>query len=113
MYLCSTEHSAAVLSREVYVWGYGKYGRLGLGDENNHFKPSHMSTMSGNPVMSVKCGELFTALLTSHGDCYTAGVVGMARLGIHKNLQAYVPSPVKHLAGVKVACIGAGVAWLL
>ena len=59
--------------------------------------------------MSVKCGELFTALLTSHGDCYTAGV-GTSASGYTQNPAAYlVPSQVEHLAGVKVACIGAGV----
>jgi hypothetical protein len=108
---CSTEHSAAVTGRwQVYVWGYGKYGRLGLGDERNHFKPAHMSTMSGNPVVSVKCGELFTALLTTHGDCYTTGVVGTSAAGYALNPGTYlVPRPVEHLVGVKVASIGAGV----
>ena len=108
---CSTEHSAVVTGRgQVYVWGYGKYGRLGLGDERNHFKPTHMSTMSGNPVVSVKCGELFTALLTTHGDCYTAGVVGTSATGYAQNPGIYlVPRPVEHLVRAKVVCIGTGV----
>ena len=46
---CSTEHSAIVTNvGNIYVWGYGKYGRLGLGDEKNVFKPMQMTTMSGH-----------------------------------------------------------------
>ena len=44
---CSTEHSAAVTVKGEVYGGVMKIGRLR--DENNHFKPSHMSTMSGNP----------------------------------------------------------------
>ena len=108
---CSTEHSAAITSKgQVYVWGYGKYGRLGLGDETDHFKPAYLSTMSGIASASIKCGELFTAILTNHGDCYTTGVIGTSAVGYTTDPGSYlVPRPVEHLSGVVIDCIGAGV----
>jgi alpha-tubulin suppressor-like RCC1 family protein len=31
---------ALTLDRELWVWGYGRYGQLGLGDNDNRLAPT-------------------------------------------------------------------------
>jgi hypothetical protein len=94
--------------------GYGKYGRLGLRDERNVFKPSKLTTMIGTPVVAAECGELFTVMLTSNGDCYTCGVIGTSADEYVQNPSAFqVPHLVEFLSGQSVCCIAAGVTHLV
>ena len=92
----------------VFVCGYGKYGRLGLRNEQNIYKPTEMVTMAGTPVVSVDCGELFTAMLTKHGDCYTCGVVGTLADEYKQNPSSFqVPCLVEYLSGQHVTHLAA------
>ena len=45
----------------LYTWGMGKYGRLGLGDEMDQYKPKLVYSLLGQKVKQVALGERHTA----------------------------------------------------
>lgn len=60
------EHSAAITADgEVYTWGHGDGGRLGLGNNAQSFVPVKVDALSSMKLKSkyVHCGDKFTAVL--------------------------------------------------
>lgn len=46
MVAAGAEHTAAVTEDgELYGWGWGRYGNLGLGDRNDRLVPEKVSTV--------------------------------------------------------------------
>ncbi|KAL0490990.1 serine/threonine-protein kinase [Acrasis kona] len=67
-------HSAAVTKNgEVYVWGSGENGKLGLNSTLNHAKPTLLHQLKNIYVQSVACGQTFTLALTTDGLVYGWG----------------------------------------
>lgn len=55
MVAAGAEHSAAVTEAgEVYGWGWGRYGNLGLGDRNDRLVPEKVSSIDVCPQL---CGS--------------------------------------------------------
>ncbi|CAK9167914.1 unnamed protein product [Ilex paraguariensis] len=53
MVAAGAEHTAAVTEDgELYGWGWGRYGNLGLGDRNDRLFPEKVSIVNG-PVSKV------------------------------------------------------------
>ena len=51
---CGSSHSAAITSSgELYCWGLGEYGRLGLGDTSTQLKPKLVKALFGQRVVQV------------------------------------------------------------
>ena len=48
-------------SREVYMWGFGKGGRLGHSDANNKKIPTLVKALSGRTIRSIACGKSHSA----------------------------------------------------
>ena len=62
---CGNEHSAAVTRNgEVLTWGRGSKHRLGHGSEDGEQGPRLVEALAGEDVVSVECGDAFTACLT-------------------------------------------------
>ncbi|RYH25810.1 hypothetical protein EON65_15255 [archaeon] len=60
------EHSAAITADgEVYTWGHGDGGRLGIGSNSQSFVPLKVDALSSMKLKSkfVHCGDKFTAVL--------------------------------------------------
>ncbi|KAI4308600.1 hypothetical protein L6164_031656 [Bauhinia variegata] len=76
---CGLFHSALVVNGNLWIWGKGDGGRLGLGHENPVFVPTL------NPHLdSVRCvalGGLHSVALTSIGEVFTWGYGGFGALG--------------------------------
>ena len=65
---CGHNHCAAICSRGiVHTWGFGKNGRLGHGDEENHTNPTSVSYFSHESFATVACGYAHT-LVSSLDD---------------------------------------------
>ena len=63
-------HSAASTSEgEVMTWGYGEYGQLGHGDEEDITRPAKLGreVFGGSAVMMVSCGGFHTMAVTEVG----------------------------------------------
>ncbi|KAK0424078.1 hypothetical protein QR680_008488 [Steinernema hermaphroditum] len=71
---CGDEHTVAIDSQgNVYVWGSGKNGRLGTGDENFVTTAIQITIPVGQTIMNVRCGHDCTALLTTSGIMLAMG----------------------------------------
>ncbi|BBG96538.1 Regulator of chromosome condensation family with FYVE zinc finger domain [Prunus dulcis] len=64
---CGAYHVAVLTSRtEVYTWGKGANGRLGLGDTEDKFSPTLVEALKDKQVKSIVCGTNFTAAICLH-----------------------------------------------
>jgi|EP00942_MAST-04A_sp_MAST-4A-sp1_P001101 alpha-tubulin suppressor-like RCC1 family protein len=71
---CGAEHSVAVNNDgKVMTWGLGEKFRLGHGEEESEGSPRLVEGLQHEHVISVTCGEQYTAALTESGDVYTWG----------------------------------------
>ncbi|XP_054270101.1 E3 ubiquitin-protein ligase HERC2 isoform X2 [Macrosteles quadrilineatus] len=92
---------------EVYAWGCGDGGRLGLGDCSNKEEPTLVSTLSGLRVTKVAVGNTYSAAITARGELYTWGRGNYGRLGHGSSEDVNLPTLVVGLKGqyiVDVAC---------
>lgn len=67
-------HSVAITdSGEVYVWGRGEYGRLGLGDKSGSSKlrPQKLKGLEGHRVIEASCGGTHSMVVTDEGKVFT------------------------------------------
>ena len=69
-------HTAAVSSNgELFTWGSGWGGKLGLGDENHRAVPTKVKIPGGEAVLKVACGLRITAAVTATGNLLTWYVI--------------------------------------
>lgn len=68
---------------ELYVWGRGEYGRLGLGDTSgsSRLKPHKVPGLENCHVVHASAGGTHTMCLTSEGLVYIWGRGSFGRLG--------------------------------
>ncbi|XP_073247991.1 serine/threonine-protein kinase Nek9-like [Porites lutea] len=80
---CGECHVVALTaSKEVYSWGCGEYGRLGLGNEDDCAAPQKVDVPAQCRLVSVCCGSDFTFLLTATGRLLGFGNNDENQLGI-------------------------------
>jgi alpha-tubulin suppressor-like RCC1 family protein len=60
---------------EVWAWGRGEFGRLGLGGSGNQLLPQRIDALTGAglEVAGVVCGSSFSAAVLRDGQLYTWG----------------------------------------
>ncbi|XP_071787892.1 uncharacterized protein [Asterias amurensis] len=86
---CGPYHVVAVgADGEVFSWGSGKYGQLGLGDEEDHCEPKEVS-VGQVFVRDVKCGVDGTMFLTDVGCLLACGNNENNKLGLN-NRQGFL-----------------------
>ncbi|XP_049844846.1 E3 ubiquitin-protein ligase HERC2 [Schistocerca gregaria] len=91
----------------VYAWGCGDDGRLGLGDTNSRDDPTLIQALVGKTVIHIACGSTYSAAITVAGELYTWGRGNYGRLGHGSCEDQNVPTLVAGLKGhyvVDVAC---------
>ncbi|CAM8947795.1 unnamed protein product [Rhodiola kirilowii] len=82
MVAAGAEHSVAVSEDgELYGWGWGRYGNLGLGDRNDRLVPQKVHSFHGEKMTQVACGWRHTISVTSSGGLYTYGWSKYGQLG--------------------------------
>ena len=69
---CGCHHSIALSSNgEVFTWGHGIDGVLGLGDCVDRNVPTKVQYLSKERIVKVACGDDHSAALTSTGKLFT------------------------------------------
>ncbi|EGD77365.1 NEK/NEK8 protein kinase [Salpingoeca rosetta] len=71
---CGESHVAVITEgRDMYTWGIGEYGKLGLGDEDDVFTPTkvHLHTLTAPEF--VACGVDASAVVSSSGQLFVTG----------------------------------------
>jgi len=65
---CGTHHTAACAETgEVFTWGAGEFGRLGLGDDDKGSTiPRQVAMLAGQKIVSVACGSFHTIAVSEN-----------------------------------------------
>eukprot|EP00899_Mesostigma_viride_P008862 jgi/Mesvir1/17978/Mv09324-RA.1 len=77
-------HSLAMsASGQVYIWGRGEYGRLGLGDDQSRVHPRLLQPLVDEGVVATQIsgGGTHTAVLSKNHELYLFGRGDFGRLG--------------------------------
>jgi alpha-tubulin suppressor-like RCC1 family protein len=96
---CGAAHAAAISTNgALYVWGRGKYGRLGLGDRLDRLAPTQVEAFGAAFADCVACGKEHTIIGLRNGDVYMCGRGDDGRLGTGNNHRQSLP---RRLRGIK------------
>ncbi|KAI9114413.1 hypothetical protein K1719_014641 [Acacia pycnantha] len=110
MVAAGAEHSVAVTEHgELFGWGWGRYGNLGLGDRSDRLFPEKVSSvhLKGDKMVTVACGWRHTISVSSSGGLYTYGWSKYGQLGhgdfedhlVPHNLQALSDKFISQISG--------------
>ena len=120
---CGPEHAGVVTAHgQLYCWGSGDRGRLGIGSEVDSWAPQQVADLAGKRMVQVACGSVHTLALTVRGELFVWGGARSGKLGLGgvgfcdtfvqktRSGQPFVPRPklVSALAAVHVAHVAAG-----
>ncbi|CAM1314269.1 Uncharacterised protein g6493 [Pycnogonum litorale] len=82
---CGPRHVVVVSGDgEVYSWGCGTYGCLGLGDEQDRCSPVKLNIPDGRKIRKVKCGPDGTMMITNTGLVLACGRNDYNKLGLNE-----------------------------
>ncbi|KAF7840143.1 ultraviolet-B receptor UVR8 [Senna tora] len=111
MVAAGAEHSAAITEQgELYGWGWGRYGNLGLGDRNDRLIPEKVSSVHllDEKMVMVACGWRHTISVSSSGGLYTYGWSKYGQLG-HGDFEDHlVPHKLQALSDKFISKIAGG-----
>ena len=112
---CGGAHTAALTDDgQLYIWGRGNEGQLGLGDYRPRTVPALLKTLGdpskGTTVLQVACGLSHTIALVDNGDVYTWGANDEMQLGLGATFGRKVSRPelVAELGNKGVLRVAAG-----
>jgi hypothetical protein len=106
---CGTHHSIMLTeSQEVWTWGSGEFGKLGIGDEEKHTEPVMITALQGVQIVDVSSGGFHSCALTDQGLLYSWGGGDKGQLGHGDENSQNMPQIVEALRGKKVVKVGAG-----
>ena len=131
---CGEAHTIVLNSKkEVYSWGFGSNGQLGLGfcedsfelgtglSKSRIFTPKKINALQNKKISDIQCGKTFSMFLDSNGGLYACGVNDLYQLGIPelppqdhiKNYDAkckdfIIPTRLEYFLGMKVEKISCG-----
>ncbi|CEG40159.1 Phosphatidylinositol kinase (PIK-F) [Plasmopara halstedii] len=66
---------------ECFVWGFGKGGRLGTGNEFDCIEPTRLTSLETTPIKKVAAGENHTMALSRTGQVFSWGSNSFRQLG--------------------------------
>lgn len=105
---CGTAHSAAITENdEIFTWGCGGCGRLGLGNADSILEPKQLFISGRNPWIfsKVSCGDMHTMAMTGDGKLYTWGQGCYGALGVGDSIDKLVPTLVEEVTVTNI-CAG-------
>ncbi|XP_061346881.1 ultraviolet-B receptor UVR8-like [Gastrolobium bilobum] len=108
MVAAGAEHSVAITEDgDLYGWGWGRYGNLGLGDRNDRLIPEKV-TVDGDKMVMIACGWRHTISVSSSGELYTNGWGKYGQLG-HAHFEDHlVPRKVQALSDKFISQVSGG-----
>jgi len=114
--ICGVNHTIAISHKgDVFVFGRGENGQLGLGDTMNRFVPTVMKKISSKRVGAVACGghHSLCSLVIDNGknfEFYAWGrnMNGQLGLGTFSSLPVTVPTEITAFKGKPITSIACG-----
>ncbi len=86
---------ARTANGEVYSWGRGLYGRLGIGGSEDESRPVLIDTI-GN-IKRISAGAYHSMALSTIGEVLVWGYNNDGQLGLDNTASAYIPEPVPEI----------------
>jgi hypothetical protein len=88
-------HSVAATAGALYVWGWNKFGQLGIGETDDVCVPMKLAALSGpgTQIKHLACGWKHTLAVTTKGDFYAMGRGTNGQLGVDVSSDVYAPAP--------------------
>lgn len=85
-----------VASGELFIWGRGEYGRLGLGDKSgaSRLRPQKLKSLEGHRIIQAAAGGTHTMCLTDQSLMFIWGRGSFGRLGTGETRNAFFPHEV-------------------
>ena len=103
---CGEKHSAALTSGgDMYCWGDGSLGQLGLGDFRKQHSPHRVMELSDKMILQISLGAYHTACIDKDENVYTWGQGGSGRLGHDNEADLPVPTVVESLQGKGIQAV--------
>ena len=93
------EHAALITEdKEVYTWGYGNDGQLGIGNKMPQYYPTKVVGLQS--IKKVVCGGGHTAAINENGELYLFGrgrdgQIGRTDIGKNVDVESTVPMKVE------------------
>ena len=132
--VCGEAHTVVLNSKkEVYSWGFGSNGQLGLGfcedsfelgtglSKSRIFTPKKIQSLHNKQISDIQCGKTFSMFIDSNGGLYSCGVNDLYQLGIPdlppqnhvKNFDAQcmdfiIPTKLEYFLDMKVEKVSCG-----
>jgi len=92
----------------VWSWGYGLYGQLGHGDEQEQLLPKKIEALEGQRVVAVSAGARHSLGLTADGSVWSWGDGYFGKLGHGDQREQLLPKKVDAFAGQCLVAVSAG-----
>lgn len=107
---CGADHTTAFSDAEktVWSWGWGDFGRLGLGHSTDVFLPQPVRSLSNRGIRQIACGDCHCIAITAEGELFSWGRNQNGQLGIGTTEDALVPTEITALKGTPMAMVAAG-----
>ena len=97
---CGEAHSVALSNKgNVYSWGFGSNGQLGLGfcedtfepglgtQLSRKFTPQYVKNLENEDIIDINCGKTFSMFISDKKEILACGVNDLNQLGINDNFQ--------------------------
>ncbi|KAI9538030.1 hypothetical protein NQZ68_019371 [Dissostichus eleginoides] len=107
---CGSHHSVALTKDgQVYTWGQGSRGQLGLGERQpSATSPQHLNALSAVPLVQVAAGGGQSFALSVSGALFSWGSNHCGQLGLGDTTDRHTPTPVHCLNLKKTTHISCG-----
>ena len=106
------KHSLAITANEgdLYSWGMGDQGRLGLNNEVGVPSPTQIRSKELQPLVFIKisAGESHSAAITTDGAVYTWGSGAFGKLGHNSLDNVLLPTLVQALSTTAISSVECG-----
>eukprot|EP01006_Ploeotia_vitrea_P052763 TRINITY_DN67725_c10_g1_i1.p1 TRINITY_DN67725_c10_g1~~TRINITY_DN67725_c10_g1_i1.p1 ORF type:complete len:398 (+),score=178.69 TRINITY_DN67725_c10_g1_i1:757-1950(+) len=106
---CGEAHTL-VLSElgQVYSFGRGKCGRLGIGNEQAQMYPKLVTKLSGKKVVKIACGYYHSLVITADGRLMSFGANTNGQCGTGSRLAIMEPTRVWFRKGTRICDVAGG-----
>lgn len=104
-------HNNLVLTQrgEVWSWGWGAHGQLGVGDTKDRDVPTVIEELSRERVATLSCGDRHSFAVTDDGKVFGWGSNEFGQLGYGKKRDTILrPTVIEGLQGLKIVGISSG-----
>lgn len=106
---CGSEFTMVLTDRnDVFVFGSGSSGKLGLGHEESALLPLIIPSLAPKDVILISAGQDHAAAVTAEGDLYTWGYGSNGRCGHGSELDCFLPTKVNAFCGRKISNVACG-----